>query len=103
MVACHSVFENQDSHLLVTFHGRVSPQDLVRLADEMDVVEDSLPAALDRASDLTNVIEFDVGYTEVRALAVRRRMRTFERNIKSAIVANSELQMGMARMFPGAE
>lgn len=91
--------KNLGTHLLVSLHGRMTPQDLARLADEAEAVEDSLPAALDRISDLTGVTEFDVGYTEVRVLAVRRRMRTFDRNVKSAIVAPSPIQVGMARMF----
>lgn len=90
---------NQGTHILLVAYGKVTPQDLKRLADEIDAMEDAAPQSLDRMADLTQITEFDIGFTEMRALAVRRRIRTFERNVKSAILANTELQVGMARMF----
>ena len=90
---------NQGTHFLLVAHGKVTPQDLSRLADDMDAIEDASPEALDRIADLTQITEFDIGFTEMRALAVRRRIRTFERNVRTAIIANTELQVGMARMF----
>jgi hypothetical protein len=93
--------QNVGTHLLVTLEGRLGPQDPGRLADEVEALEDALPAALDRISDLTRVTDFDIGFTEMRVLAVRRRMRTFDRQVKSAIVAATPIQVGMARMFQG--
>lgn len=90
---------NQGTHLVVSFHGFLKPQDLVQLADEVEAIEDALPSGLDRISDLSAVTDFDIGFPEVRVLAARRRMRTFARTLKSAIVAPSPVQMGMARMF----
>jgi hypothetical protein len=87
------------THLHVRMHGVITAGDLVRLAGEAERIEDALPEALDRITELSEVSSFEVGYPEVSTLAERRRTRKFSRRIKSAIVARAPIQVGLARMF----
>ena len=90
---------NQGDHLFGRFHGVITATDLDRVATEVEVVEDSIPTALDRITDLTAVDRFEVGFPAIFILATRRRERKFTKPIKSAIIVRDLVQFGLARMF----
>jgi len=73
--------------------------DLEQLATEAEALEDSVPTAMDRISDITSVERFDVGFPAVSALALRRRVRKFSKGVKSAIIVQDLVQLGLTRMF----
>lgn len=89
----------QGDFLLVRLFGVVTRQDLVRGAEEMEVVEDSLPTAMNRATDITPVQTFEVDFPTLLAVAERRRARKFRNPIKSALIARQPIEIAFARMF----
>jgi hypothetical protein len=90
---------NQGDFLFGRFYGVITAADLDRLATEVEVMEDSIPTAMDRISDLTAVDRFEVGYPAIFILAARRRLRQFTKPVKSAIIVQDPVQFGLARMF----
>ncbi len=90
---------NQGDYLFARFYGVITAADLDRLASEVEVLEDSIPTAMDRIADLTAVERFEVGFPAIYILATRRRARQFSKPIKSAIIVRDPVQFGLARMF----
>jgi hypothetical protein len=80
-------------------YGVVTAADLDQIASDVEVMEDSLPIAMDRITDITSVERFDVGFPAVNILASRLRDRQFPRTIKSAIIVAEAVQFGLARMY----
>lgn len=87
------------SYMLATFSGVLTAEDLTRLGDEVEIVEDSVPVSMDRITDLTHVEKFEIGFPAVSNLAERRKKRVFTRPVRSALIAREPVQVGLARMF----
>lgn len=87
------------TYFLARWYGVITAGDLVRLASEAETLENALPEPLDRIADISEVSSFEIGYPELSALAERRRARKFSHSVKSAIIATSPVQVGLARMF----
>jgi hypothetical protein len=66
---------NRGEFRLARLLGVVTAQDLAGFARAAEGIEDSLPTAMDRATDITSAQSFDVDYLDVLALAVERRAR----------------------------
>src|SRR3954470_11599384 len=90
---------NKGDYFFSWFFGVITPEELDRFADEAEAAEDSVPASIDRITDLSAVERFDVGYAAINALAKRRRQRRFTKTVKSAIITRDATQLGIARMF----
>lgn len=90
---------NQGAYFLARLFGVLTSQDLERFAEEAEVVENSLPVAMNRVTDITSVEAFDIDYFDVLALAARRRVRLFSKPVKSALIAQQPIEIGFSRMF----
>ena len=91
--------KNQGDLIFARLYGVVTPDDLKQFADDAEAIEESISTARDRITDLTAVERFDIGFPAMNALALRRRVRRFSRPVKSAIIVQDLVQVGMARMF----
>ena len=83
----------------IVLSGTLTPEDLVRVADAVSVAERAVEVCPHRVSDLTGVTRFEVGFTDMSELARRRRQQPPVNPIRSALVAASPVQLGMARML----
>jgi hypothetical protein len=90
---------NQGDFLFTRRYGIITAADLDQLATEAEALQDSVPTAMDRISDITAVERFDVGFSAVNALAARRRVRKVSNRVKSAIIVQDLVQLGLARML----
>jgi hypothetical protein len=90
---------NQGDFFFGRLHGIVTTADLDQLATDTQAMEDSMPTSLDRICDIASVERFDVDFHAINALAERRRVRKFSKRVKSAIVVQDLVQLGIARMF----
>jgi len=90
---------NQGDYLFTRLFGIMTAAELHKIVIEVEILEDSIPTAMDRITDITLVERFEVGFAAVEILASRRRARKFSRRIKCAIVVQDSVQFGLARMF----
>lgn len=73
--------------------------ELNHLATEAEIAEAAHPHSLDRITDLTAVERFEVGFREIYFFAIRRSTQRFSRIVKSAIVVQEPVQLGIARIY----
>lgn len=85
--------------LCARLFGVFTSRELNRLATEAEIAEASHPVAFDRITDLTAVEQFEVGFEEIYYFAIRRSAQRFLRVVKSAIVVEEPLQLGIARTY----
>jgi len=83
----------------LTMSGALTPQDLIGIMRDADEIEKDMDPVPDRISTMTAVTDVQVGYPEVRAFAWHRRKIQFPNVFRSAIVASTPVQRGIARMF----
>ena len=89
----------EPAFLRIVFSTVVTNQDLVVLADEIEVIEKQSAVVPHRLADLRAVTESELTYPGVRALAVRRKALLLANPVKSALVAPRPILLGFARMF----
>ena len=80
-------------------YGVFTPPELNHLAAEAEIAEASHSVSLDRITDLTAVDRFEVGFREIYYFAIRRSTQQLTRVVKSAIVVQEPVQLGMAQMY----
>ena len=85
--------------LFVRVFGVFTAPELDRLALEAEAAEASHPVSLDRITDLTAVERFEVGFREIYNFAIRRSAQRFSRVVKSAIIVQEPVQLGIARIY----
>src|SRR5262245_39918396 len=85
--------------LRVTLFGALTPEDLTDLMDAADEIEKDMDPVPHRITTASGVEDIQVGYKEVKAFAWHRREIVFPNVFRSAIVVNSPVQRGIARMF----
>ena len=85
--------------LFARLFGVFTAPELSHLATEAEIAEASHPISLDRITDLTAVERFEVGFREIFFFALRRSAQRFSRVVKSAIVVQEPVQLGIARMY----
>jgi len=85
--------------LFARVFGVFTAPELNHLAWEAEIAEASHPVSLDRITDLTAVERFEVGFREIYYFAIRRSAQRFSRIVKSAIVVQEPVQLGMARVY----
>jgi hypothetical protein len=88
-----------DGVLRIVLSGTVVPEEMVRMADALVQVEGGLDVCPPRVSDLTGVTRFEVGFQDMSDLARRRRQQPPANPVRSALVAATPVQLGMARML----
>lgn len=91
--------EHRGGYLHLRLYGTVTAEDLVKLAGELRSLDDSMPVPPNRVADLTEADLGGVRFPDVLTLAKERRERTFDRPMRTALVARSQIQVGFARMF----
>jgi hypothetical protein len=85
--------------LFARVFGVFTAPELNDLATEAEIAEASHPVSLDRITDLTAVERFEVGFREVYDFAIRRSAQRFSRVVKSAIVVQEPVQLGIASVY----
>jgi len=85
--------------LFARVFGVFTAPELNHMAAEAEIAEASHPVSLDRITDLTAVEQFEVGFREIYYFALRRSLRRFSRVVKSAIIVQEPVQLGMARVY----
>ncbi len=84
--------------LMIEFIGVIEPRDLVQIAGETRTYErgDVVPH---RLTDITRVEKISISFEDIFRLASNRKAITFKNPFKSALVVNTDTQLGYARMF----
>src|SRR6476646_9906289 len=85
--------------LFARVFGVFTPPELNHLASEAEIAEASHPVSLDRITDLTAVERFEVAFREIYYVALRRSAQRFSRVVKSAIIVQDSVQLGIARNY----
>src|SRR3954466_13089207 len=85
--------------LFVRVFGVFTAPELNQLAAEAEIAEASHPVSLDRITDLTAVERFEVGFPAIYSFAIRRGTQRFSRVVKSAIIVQRPVQLGIARVY----
>jgi hypothetical protein len=88
----------ENNVLRFTLTGRVTAGDLMHAAAEARSYEENVPIVPHRITDLDGA-ELAIHYTDISALAGKRRELRFSNPFKSAIIARNAQQLGYARMF----
>ena len=83
----------------VVFFDDMTGHDLQSLADALAAIEDALPVAPNRLTDLSQVSGRDLTYADMLAYVERRTAQRLANAVKCAIVAPRPVQLGFARMF----
>ena len=85
--------------LFARVFGVFTARELNRLATAAEIAESTHAVPLDRVTDLTAVERFEVGFREIYGFAIRRSAQRFSRVVKSAIVVQEPVQLGIARVY----
>jgi hypothetical protein len=92
--------EYDNFFIRLVFSNTVDIKEANNILDELEPLEKQGNLQyLNRISDLRLVKRFDLNFDNVYALAQRRKKIKFRQRFKSALVVNSDLTMGFARMF----
>lgn len=88
-----------DGVMRIVLSGTLTPEELVRLADAMSEAERAVEVCPHRVTDLAGITRFEVGFDDMSELARRRRQQPPANPVRSALVAATPVQLGMARML----
>jgi hypothetical protein len=88
-----------DGALHIIFSGEVTAVDLRESAKQLRIEEDRLPVCPDRLTDITLVDGRNMNFLTIEELAAQRRTAALKNKVKSAILTQTTLQYGLARMF----
>lgn len=92
-------FETVSGLIRVTFQGQLTAAELTEMVAELDHIEAGSPVSPDRLIDLSGVEGTAVGVPTMNHIAELRAKAPLRNNIRSALVARTDLQYGFARMF----
>ena len=85
--------------LVVRFFGTVTESDLVGSADDVMALEDGGRNPRPRLTDLRQVADSPIGYSQVANIADLVGARPLSSPIRSAFLVGQPVQFGFARMF----
>ena len=89
-----------DAFFRLVLSGIVDVKEVNNILEELEPLEkEGKLKHFDRIADLRLVKNFDLNFSDVYAFSQRRKKIVFPVPFKSAIVVNSNLTMGFARMF----
>jgi hypothetical protein len=86
-------------YLRIELFGTITRGDLEMIAQELAALEATLDVTPHRLTEVQGVIDREIGFPEVLALAERRRAVRLRNPVKSAIVAAQPVSVGYARMI----
>lgn len=85
--------------LLLVFTGEITSEDIQRLAADILELERRLPVIPHRLTDLRPASAMLVSFPDILALARIRKEQIFPNCFRSALLVDTPVQMGYARMF----
>jgi hypothetical protein len=85
--------------LRLEFTDIVTGRDIQEIAADALVIEAEFPNAPHRISDFCGATGVELRFSDIDALAEKRRATKFPNPFKSAIVAPRPVQLGFARMY----
>lgn len=85
--------------LRIELFGILTAYDLQSIAAELEQIEGRMPVTPNRLTDATHLLNGDLNFADVFALAERRKVQNLANQIKSALVAPKPVNLGFARMF----
>jgi hypothetical protein len=85
--------------LRIRLYDTLSAADLRRLASDVLDLEARVDPTPPRVTDFTGLTRFEVGFSEMLTFVERRRDSPPRQPIRSALLVDSDVQFGMARMF----
>ena len=94
---CRVHFEGET--LCIDFSGVVTNQDFAEFVPVVEELERGRSSVPHRISDLSQTSGLNIGFSDVFALAERRKATRFSNSFKSAIIAIQPAHVGLARMF----
>jgi len=83
----------------VVLSGHLTAQDVIAAAKLLDTCRTAAGATPHRLVDITAVENLDVSFSEMYSFSSTRRGAVFSNPVKTAIVAATTVQFGLARMF----
>ena len=92
---------NRGDFLYIRFFGVLLAQDLVCLAQKLELVEDPAPVSTNWVTDLTSVQSFEISSGSISDFAHQLNGKAFHHTVKSAYIAQRSIEFGIARMFQG--
>ena len=85
--------------LLIQFSGTLTREDLESFGKELLALEQHGTNTPNRLTDFRQITTAAVGYAEIAPLAELSRTRPLAHDIRSAMLVQEPVQMGLARMF----
>ena len=85
--------------LRFTVWGVLTLGELLAAAKQTQAIEATEAVTPHRLTDLSAVDDFDLTFSKMEDFASIRRAARLKNNVRSAIVAPSQVQLGFARMF----
>lgn len=92
-------FDKRDGVLHLNIFGTLTDLDLHAIAEWTEQAERETPTVPSRIVDMTQVERMEVGFQEIWSLAHRRMDVSLANAVRTAIVTQTPVQRGMARMF----
>lgn len=74
-------------------------EDLLAAAKETAEIERTAPVSPHRITDLSRADDLDMTFSKMADFAALRRAAPLKNNVRSAIVATKQVQVGFARMY----
>ena len=86
-------------HVSLVLSGNVTVKDVAEIAAFLTKLEGTSKASLHRYVDVTAVKEMQVNFRDLHELSTQRAKVKLKNRVKTAVVAETNEQYGMARMF----
>ncbi len=83
----------------IRMHGRLVLEELLAASREIAQAEATMPVALHRLTDMSEVTATTIAFADIEAFAAQRRVAPLKNPVRSAVVAGNDVQFGLARMF----
>ena len=93
------LLKEHDGLVEVLFSGLITPDELMKAGQDFQALEARLEISPHRLTDLTEAGEINVDFSQMERFAAVRRSAQLKNKVKSAIIAPSPVQFGLARMF----
>ena len=83
----------------ITAHDKITWEDVLGLGPAFKQIEDELPKAPNRVMDLTASTGTDIDFSFISSFAGTRNKTVLKNSVYVAIIAPTDVQFGVARMF----
>jgi len=92
-------FTLKEGYVHVQFSGQLTVDDLSAAARRLDEADATAASALHRLTDISGVENISIDFAAMQDFAEKRSAVTHKIQVRSAIVAQTPVQYGCARMF----